>query len=96
MTETTDTAAAILSELTDTYQSWAAVRQRIPGTNQAKAAAMIDLFERHEVTAVKIGGANYIRLATDWDRAAAVAERDRQSQTRRPLPVSRCREFVAV
>ncbi|MEZ0053246.1 hypothetical protein ABIA30_004273 [Mycobacterium sp. MAA66] len=94
----TDTgmAAAIRAELTTELQPWAAVRARIPGSDQAKAAAMTNLFERHEVTAVKVGGQNYVRLATDWDRAAAAAEIDRHRQARRPLPVSRCRAHVAV
>ncbi|BBX83546.1 hypothetical protein [Mycolicibacterium aubagnense] len=97
MTETTDTAmaAAILAELTDELQPWAAVRSRIPGSDEHKAAAMVDLHERHAITAVKLRGATFVRLATDYDRAAAAAERDRQTQTRHPLPVSRCRTFVS-
>jgi len=96
MTETTDTAAAILAELTDELQPWEAVRQRIPGDDDRKAAVLVDLFERHEVTAVKLRGATFVRLASDYDRATAAAERDRLSQTRRPLSVSRCRPFVAI
>lgn len=92
----TETAAAILSELTTELQPWAAVRQRISGTETETAAALVDLFERHEVTAVKIAGATFVRLASDWDRLAAAAERDRALQIRHRLPVSRCRPVVTV
>lgn len=95
-TELTEMAAAILAELTDTLQPWATVRLRIPGSDERKAAVLTELFERHEVTAVKLRGQNYVRVASDFDRAAAAAERDRQLQTRRLLPVSSCRPFVAV
>lgn len=92
----TDMAAAILAELTDELQRWAAVRLRIPGDDWRKGQVLTELFERYEVTVVKVRGANYVRLASDWDRAAAAAERDRLSQARRPLPVSCCRSHVAV
>lgn len=92
-----DVRAAILAELTDDLQPWAAVRRRIPGEDQRKAAVLTEMFERHEVSAVKVRGANYVRAASDWDRAAAAAERDRLARTRpRSVPVSRCRGFVAL
>lgn len=93
-TTDSDIRAALLAELTDELQPWADVRRRIPGSEEAQAAALIHLFESYAMTVVKLNGTPYVRRADDLDRMAAAAQRDRAAQT--GWPMSRCRSFTAV
>ncbi|MHA3021139.1 hypothetical protein ACXPWS_12860 [Mycobacterium sp. BMJ-28] len=90
-----DIRAAILAALTDELQSWVAVKRCIPGNPARVDQVAVELFERHELTLVKVAGTPYVRAASSWDRAAAAADIERR-RNRHPLLVSRCRQHVAV
>ncbi|BAX97126.1 hypothetical protein MSTE_01809 [Mycobacteroides stephanolepidis] len=89
-----DIRAAILNALTDEYQPWAAVRRRIPGSDETLTAVLHEMFEDYRLTLMKISGSPIVRLVSDLDLMGAAAERDRLRQM--GWPRSRCREFLAV
>ncbi|MFA4052533.1 hypothetical protein [Mycobacteroides chelonae] len=95
LTTDSDIRVALLAALTPELQPWAVIRRRIPGSDEAQAAALTHLFESYAVTVTKITGTPYVRLASDLDRRAAAAQRDRAAQVH-PALANRPRDFVAV
>ncbi|WP_078290454.1 hypothetical protein [Mycobacterium sp. D16R24] len=95
-TTQTDIERAILALLPadGSLVAWRDIRPQIPGGWWDKSGALTNLHERFVVTVVKVSGRNYVRIASDFDRAAAAAERARLQAIHPLLGRSNCRDFV--
>ncbi|WP_025088187.1 hypothetical protein [Mycobacteroides abscessus] len=74
--------------------AWRVIRPKIPGGYWDKSGALISLHEKFEVTAVKMRGRNYVRLASDFDRLTAARERARLQAMHPLLGRSSNRDFA--
>lgn len=74
--------------------AWRDIRPNIPGGYWDKSGALTSLHERYVVTVVKVGSRNYVRLASDFDRATAARERARLQALHPLLGQSSNRDFA--
>lgn len=74
--------------------AWRVIRPQIPGGYWDRTAALTNLHERYVVTVVKVGGRNYVRTASDFDRLTAARERARLQAIHPLLGRSNCRDFA--
>ncbi|WP_157896394.1 hypothetical protein [Mycobacteroides chelonae] len=77
-----------------TLIAWRDIRPKIPGGYWDKSGALTNLHEQYVVTVVKVGGRNYVRTASDFDRLTAARERARLQAIHPLLGRSNCRDFA--
>lgn len=95
-TTQTDIEQAILALLPadGTLVAWRSIRPQIPGSYWDKSGALTNLHEQYRVTVVKVGGRNYVRTASDFDRLTAARERARLQAIHPLLGRSSNRDFA--